>query len=133
MAPNAILLTFSILALFLTLYATRIVRVTNGMRIAVIAATAGIAVVYVIDMLLGMFGHPIPFIHDSGPVGILVSLVICGIASFNFFLDFDMIERLVQGKAPKYMEWYCGLSLLLTVVWLYLEILRLLSKIQGRR
>jgi uncharacterized YccA/Bax inhibitor family protein len=130
---NAILLTFSILALFLVLYATRIVRVTNGMRIAIIAATLGIFVVYAIDMLLRLFGVSIPFIHDNGPVGIGISLFICAIAAFNFFLDFDAIERFIQAGSPKYMEWYCGLSLLITLVWLYLEILRLLSKFQSRR
>jgi len=132
-AANAILLTFSILGLFLLLYITRIVRVTNGLRIAVIAATLGVCAVYILDMVLRLFGVSVPFINESGPLGIGVSLLICAIAAFNFFLDFDSIERLINGGAPKYMEWYCGLSLLITLVWLYLEILRLLSKLQSRR
>jgi uncharacterized YccA/Bax inhibitor family protein len=132
-AANAILLTFSVLGLFLFLYATRLVRVTNGMRIAVFAATGGICLVYLIDMVLGFFGHGVPFINSSGPVGIGVSLLICGIAAFNFFLDFDAIEGYIRAGSPKYMEWYSGVALLITLVWLYLEILRLLSKLQSRR
>jgi uncharacterized YccA/Bax inhibitor family protein len=132
-AANAILLSFSILGLFLFLYATRIVRVTSGMRTAILAATLGICVVYGIDMLLRLFGVSIPFIHDNGALGIGISLAICAVAAFNFFLDFDAIERFIRAGSPKYMEWYCGLSLLITLVWLYLEILRLLSKLQSRR
>jgi len=86
-----------------------------------------------IDMVLGFFGWHVPFIHSSGWLGIGISLVICGVAAFNLFLDFDMIERRVQEGSPKYMEWYCGMALLITMVWLYLEILRLLSKLQSRR
>jgi uncharacterized YccA/Bax inhibitor family protein len=132
-AVNAVLLTFSVLGLFLFLYATRIVRVTSGMRVAIIAATGGICLVYIIDMVLGFFGHSVPFINSSGPLGIGVSIFICGIAAFNFFLDFDAIEGFIRSGSPKYMEWYSGLALLITLVWLYLEILRLLSKLQSRR
>jgi uncharacterized YccA/Bax inhibitor family protein len=130
---NAILLTFSILGLFLFLYATRIVRVTTGMRTAVLAATLGICAVYGIDMLLRLFGVSIPFIHSNGWLGIGISLFICAVAAFNFFLDFDAIEGFIRSGSPKYMEWYSGLALLITLVWLYLEILRLLSKLQSRR
>lgn len=132
-APNAVILTFSVLGLFVLLYATRIVRVTNGMRVAVIAATGAILVAYIIDMVLAFFGHSISFIHSSGPIGIAVSVVICAIAAFNFFLDFDAIERYIRAGSPKYMEWYSGMALMITLVWLYLEILRLLSKVQSRR
>ncbi len=132
-AANAVLLTFSILGLFLFLYATRIVRVTSGMKVAIIAATGGICIVYLIDMVLGFFGHGVPFINSGGPMGIGISLFICAIAAFNFFLDFDAIEGFIRSGSPKYMEWYSGLALLITLVWLYLEILRLLSKLQGRR
>jgi uncharacterized YccA/Bax inhibitor family protein len=132
-AANAVLLTFSVLGLFLFLYVTRIVRVTNGMKVAVIAATGGILVVYLIDIVLGFFGHGLAFISSSGPLGIGVSIVICAIAAFNFFLDFDAIEGFIRSGSPKYMEWYSGMALLITLVWLYLEILRLLSKLQSRR
>ncbi len=130
---NAILLTFSVLGLFLFLYMTRIVRVTQGFRTAIIAATLGIGAVYLIDIVLRLFGVSVPFIHDNGALGIGISLVICGVAAFNFFLDFDAIERYIRAGSPKYMEWYSGLALLVTLVWLYLEILRLLSKLQSRR
>ena len=132
-AANAVLLTFSVLGLFLFLYATRIVQVTNGMRVAVIAATGGICLVYLIDMVLGLFGVHMPMIHSGGWLSIGVSIFICGIAAFNFFLDFDAIEGFIRAGSPKYMEWYSGLALLITLVWLYLEILRLLSKLQSRR
>jgi uncharacterized YccA/Bax inhibitor family protein len=130
---NAVLLTFAVLALFLFLYATRIVRVTNGMRVAVIAATGAIFVVYMIDWILHFFGVSVPFLYSNGWLGIGVSLVVCGIAAFNFFLDFDAIEGYIRSGSPKYMEWYSGMALLITLVWLYLEILRLLSKLQSRR
>jgi uncharacterized YccA/Bax inhibitor family protein len=131
-AANAVLLTFSVLGLFLFLYVTRIVKVTNGMRVAIIAATGGILVVYLIDMVLGFFGHGMPLINSSGPLGIGISVFICAIAAFNFFLDFAAIEGFIRTGAPKYMEWYSGMALLITLVWLYLEILRLLSKLQRR-
>jgi uncharacterized YccA/Bax inhibitor family protein len=130
---NAVLLTFSVLALFLFLYATRIVRVTQGMRAAVIAATGAIFVVYLIDMVLHLFGISVPFLYSNGWLGIGVSLFVCGVAAFNFFLDFDAIEGYIRSGSPKYMEWYSGMALLITLVWLYLEILRLLSKLQSRR
>jgi uncharacterized YccA/Bax inhibitor family protein len=130
---NAVLLTFSVLALFLFLYATRIVRVTQGMRVAVIAATGAIFVVYMVDLVLHFFGVSVPFLYSNGWLGIGVSLLVCGIAAFNFFLDFDAIEGYIRSGSPKYMEWYSGMALLITLVWLYLEILRLLSKLQNRR
>ena len=125
---NAILITFGVLISFLALYAFRIVRVTPGMRKVVVAATMGVFLVYIVDMVLHMFGHAVPFLYSNGPVGIVISLVICGIAAFNLFLDFDFIERCAQQGAPKYMEWYSGMALLITLVWLYLEVLRLLSR-----
>ncbi len=130
---NAVLLTFSVLALFLFLYATRIVRVTQGMKVAVIAATGAIFVVYMIDMVLHLFGISVPFLYSNGWMGIGISLLVCGVAAFNFFLDFDAIEGYIRSGSPKYMEWYSGMALLITLVWLYLEILRLLSKLQSRR
>ena len=132
-AANAVLLTFSVMGLFLFLYSTRIVRVTSGMKVAVIAATGGICVVYLIDVVMGYFGHGIGFIHDNGALGIGVSVFICAVAAFNFFLDFDAIEGFIRAGSPKYMEWYSGMALLITLVWLYLEMLRLLTKLQGRR
>jgi uncharacterized YccA/Bax inhibitor family protein len=130
---NACLLTFSVLGLFLFLYITRVVKVTSGMKVAIMSATLAICVVYMIDLLLGLFGVQVPFIHSTGWLGIGLSVAICGIAAFNLFLDFDAIEGYIENRSPKYMEWYAGMALLITLVWLYLEILRLLSKLQSRR
>jgi uncharacterized YccA/Bax inhibitor family protein len=130
---NAVLLTFGVLALMLGLFTSRAIRVTPGLRTGIIAATLGIALVYLVDMVLRLFGVHMPFIHETGWLGIGISVVISGIAAFNLLLDFDAIEQGIRARAPKYMEWYCGLALLITLVWLYLELLRLLSKFQSRR
>lgn len=130
---NAVLLTFCVMGVMLFLYSTRIIRVTERMMMGIVMATAAIAVTYLIDMVMHFFGASIPFLHDNGPVGICISLVIVGVAAFNLLMDFAIIETNVQQGAPKYMEWYCGMALLVTLVWLYLEMLRLLSKLQSRR
>ena len=129
---NAMLLTFGVLGAMLAAYTTRTIVVTDRLVKGVFAATAAVCLVYVIDMLLGFFGHRVPFIHESGPVGIVISLVIVGIAAFNLLIDFAVIEDNVRRSSPRFMEWYCGMALLVTLVWLYLEILRLLSKLKGR-
>jgi uncharacterized YccA/Bax inhibitor family protein len=129
---NAVLLTFGVLGIMLMLYTSRVIRVTSGMVKGVLAATAAVALVYLVDIVLGMFGWRVPLIHESGPLGIGIRLVIIGIAAFNLLVDFSVIESGVENSSPKYMEWYCGMALLVTLVWLYLEILRLLSKLRGR-
>ncbi len=129
---NALLLTFGVLGLMLMLYTSRTIRVTNGLVKGVVAATTAVFLVYLVDMLLQLFGFSVPYIHQSGWVGIVISLVIVGIASFNLLLDFAVIEDGVRGGAPRYMEWYCGMALLVTLVWLYLELLRLLSKLRSK-
>jgi uncharacterized YccA/Bax inhibitor family protein len=131
-AAQAAALTFGTLVVMLTLYKTRIIRVTEGLKTAVIAATAAIALLYVVCFVLSMFGKQVPYIHSSGPIGIAFSLFVVGLAAFNLLLDFDFIEQGVYAGAPKYLEWYAGFSLLVTLVWLYLELLRLLSKLRGR-
>ena len=125
---QAVGLTVGVLLIMLTLYATRTIRVTNKLRIGVIAATGAVALVYLISIVMSFFGAQVPYIHDSGPIGIVFSLVVVGIAAFNLLLDFDFIERGSQAGAPKFMEWYAALGLLVTLIWLYLEILRLLGK-----
>ena len=95
-------------------------------------ATLSVALVYVADLVLHMFGVQVPFIHETGWVGIGISLVIVGIAAFNLLIDFAVIENGVQNRSAKYMEWYCGMALLVTLVWLYLEFLRLLAKLRSR-
>ena len=130
---NAVLLTFSVLGLMLFLYTTRIIRVTQRLAMGIVVATGAIAVVDLIDMVMNMFGSQVPDLHDSGWLGIGISLAIVGVAAFNLLIDFAVIESNVQQRAPKYMEWYCGMALLVTLVWLYLEVLRILSKLQQRR
>jgi len=129
---NAILLTLGVLGFMLALYAFRIIRVTDGMVKGIFAATAAVCLVYVVDMVLNLCGVHMPYIHESGLVGIGLSLVIVGIAAFNLLVDFRIIEDRIQSQSPRYMEWYCGMALLVTLVWLYLEILRLLSKMRSR-
>jgi len=98
-----------------------------------VAATGGIALVYLASMILGLFGHSIPYIHGSGIVGIGFSLFVVGIAAMNLVLDFDFIETGARQGAPKYMEWYAAFGLMVTLIWLYVEMLRLLSKLRSRR
>jgi uncharacterized YccA/Bax inhibitor family protein len=129
---NAFMLTFGVLGLMLVLYITRIIRVTDRMVMGIFMATAAVGLVYLVDMVLRMFGIQVPYIHESGLIGIGISLVIVGIASFNLLVDFAVIESNIRQQAPKYMEWYCGMALLITLVWLYFEILRLLSKLRDR-
>jgi uncharacterized YccA/Bax inhibitor family protein len=129
---NAVLLTFGVLGLMLMLYTTRTIRVTPALVKGVLAATAAVLLVYVVDIVLNLFGAQVPLIHETGWLGIGLSLVVVGIAAFNLLIDFAVVEHNVESGAPKYMEWYCGLALLVTLVWLYLEILRLLSKLRGR-
>ncbi len=129
---NAFLLTFGVLGLMLVLYTTRIIRMSDRLMNGIMIATGAVGLVYLVDMLMRMFGAQVPYLHESGLMGIGISLVIVGIAAFNLLVDFAVIESNILRKAPKYMEWYCGMALLVTLVWLYLEILRLLSKMRDR-
>ncbi len=122
-------LTFGVFLSLLLAYTSRLVQPTENFKLGVIAATGGICLLYIFNLITTMFFHlPVPFLHDSGPIGIGVSMVIVIIAALNLVLDFDFIEQGVQSRAPKYMEWYGAFGLLVTLVWLYLEILRLISK-----
>jgi uncharacterized YccA/Bax inhibitor family protein len=120
--------------LFALLFAYRsgLIRATENFKLGVVAATAAIALIYLATMVLGMFGIRMPYIHESGLIGIGFSLVVVVIAALNLVLDFDFIESGVEQGAPKYMEWYGAFGLMVTLVWLYLEFLRLLSKLQSR-
>jgi uncharacterized YccA/Bax inhibitor family protein len=129
---QAVGLTFGVLATMLIAYATGVIRVTEKFRMGVVAATGAVFIVYIASMVLNMFGTSIPFIHSSGLIGIGFSVVVIVIAALNLALDFDFIESGVQSGAPKYMEWYAGFGLMVTLVWLYIEILHLLYKLQGR-
>lgn len=122
--------TVGVLAVMLFLYATRIIEVTDKLRMGVIMATGAIALVYLLNIVLRMFGSSVPFLHDTGTIGILISVAIVAVAAFNLLLDFDFIEKAAAARAPKSTEWYAGFGLLVTLVWLYLELLRLLAKLQ---
>jgi uncharacterized YccA/Bax inhibitor family protein len=131
-AAQAAGLTFGTLVIMLALYKTRLIRVTEGFRTAVVAATCAIALFYLVCLALRLYGIQIAYIHSSGAIGIGFSLFVVGLAALNLLLDFDFIERGVAAGAPKHLEWYAAFSLLVTLVWLYLELLRLLAKLRGR-
>lgn len=128
---QAVALTFGVLFCLLLAYKSRLIRVTENFRLGVVAATGGIFIVYLIGFIGSFFSWQIPYIHESGLIGIGFSLFVVVIAAMNLVLDFDFIER-GNGVAPKYMEWYAAFGLIVTLVWLYLELLRLLSKLRER-
>jgi uncharacterized YccA/Bax inhibitor family protein len=130
---QAVALTFGTLFALLAAYQCGFIRATEKFKMGIIAATGGIFVVYLVSMVLGFFGVQIPGIFGSGMVGIGFSVVVVVIAALNLVLDFDMIEQGARSGAPKYMEWYGAFGLMVTLVWLYLEILRLLSKLKDNR
>lgn len=129
---QAVSLTFGAAFGMFLLYNFKIIRATERFKSIIFTATAGIAIFYLIAMVLRQFGVDIPFLHEGGLMGIGFSLFVVAIAALNLIIDFDMIEKGSEMGAPKYMEWYCAFGLLVTIVWLYIEILRLLSKLQSR-
>lgn len=130
---QAVALTFGTLAGLLMAYRSGLIKVTQNFRLGLFAATGGIMLIYLATMLLGFFGIRMPYIHESGLVGIGFSLFVVVVAALNLVLDFDFIEHGAERGAPKYMEWYAAFGLMVTLVWLYLEILRLLAKTRSRR
>ena len=134
--PQAICLTSGILIALLFAYKTKIIKVTENFKLGVFAATAGILVVYLISVLMSAFGGrglPIMDPTNTSMISIGFSLFVVGIASLNLVMDFDFIEQGVENGAPKYMEWYGAFGLLMTLIWLYLEILKLLAKTSSRK
>jgi uncharacterized YccA/Bax inhibitor family protein len=129
---NAVGLTFGTAVAIYLLFSFKIIKVTEKFRAIVMAATIGIGIFYLITMVVGMFGVNIGYMHEGSIVGIGISLVVVVVAALNLVLNFDMIEQGTAAGAPKYMEWYCAFGLMVTIVWLYLEILRLLSKLSSR-
>ena len=130
-ALQAVGLTLAVFTIMLVLYATGTIKVTNKLRTGIMVATGAIAVVYLISWGMRVFaGSHMPMIHESSTMGIAFSFLVVGIAAFNLLLDFDFIERGVQARAPKYMEWFAAFGLMITLVWLYLELLRLLAKLR---
>jgi uncharacterized YccA/Bax inhibitor family protein len=130
---QAIGLTCGTLFVMLTLFLTRTIRVTDKLASGIMAATGALCLAYLVTWVLRMFGVDVPFLHSGGKVGILISLFVVGLAAFNLLLDFDMIEKGAAYGAPKSMEWYGAFGLMVTLVWLYLEVLRLLQKVYSER
>jgi uncharacterized YccA/Bax inhibitor family protein len=132
-AIQAVGLTFGTLLALLIAYHSGLIRVSEKFKLGVVAATGGIAVFYLVQFVLGFFGMRFAAVNGSGWIGIGFSVVVVIVAALNLILDFDFIESGVSGGAPKYMEWYGAFGLIVTLVWLYLEILRLLAKFNSRR
>lgn len=130
---QAVVLTFGTLFCLLIAYKSGAIKTTEKFKLGVFAASGAICVIYLASIILGFFGTSIPYIHDSGPIGIGFSLIVVVIAALNLVLDFDFIEQGVRSVAPKYMEWYAAFGLMVTLIWLYIEILRLLAKMRSRR
>jgi uncharacterized YccA/Bax inhibitor family protein len=127
-ALQAVLCTMGTFIALLMAYQSRLIKATENFKLGVVAATGGIAIVYLIDLVLRFWGMEVPLIHESGTWGIVVSLFIVVIAALNLVLEFDFIEQGSNSGAPKYMEWYAAFGLLVTLIWLYLEMLKLLAK-----
>ncbi len=132
-AIQAIGLTFGTLASLLVCYKTGVIKPTENFRLMIVSATAGIALLYIVNIAMMVFGsgEGIGFIHSSGTFGIIFSLAVVAIAALNLVLDFDFIEQGSENGLPKHMEWFGAFSLMVTLVWLYLEILRLLAKLRS--
>lgn len=129
---QAIMLTVGVLLVMLSLYKTGIIKVTEKFKMGLLAATGAVVLIYGLTFLLSFFGVQIPYIHGSGTVGIIFSGVVIVIASLNLVLDFDFFEKGEKMQLPQYMEWYGAFGLMVTLIWLYLEILRLLAKLRSR-
>jgi uncharacterized YccA/Bax inhibitor family protein len=132
-AIQAMGLTFGVTAVMLVLYTSRVLRATPKFTMGVIAATGGVFILYMVDIVLGLFGHHVALLNSSGPWGIGLSVVIVIIAALNLILDFGFVETGVQSSAPKYMEWYGAFGIMVTLIWMYMEILRLLAKMRDNR
>jgi len=129
---TAVMLTCGILFALLAAYTTGMIKPSENFKLGIAAATGGLCLFYLVTWVLGMFGIHIPGLFGNGPVGIAFSGFVVVLAALNLVLDFDFIENGCAAGAPKYMEWYAAFGLLVTLVWLYLEILRLLSKLRSR-
>lgn len=128
---QAVSLTMAVLFMMLFLYKMEIIKVTAKLRAGVMMATGAVMLVYLLSFVLSMFGINMPYLHEGGLMGIGISVVIIGVAAMNLLLDFDNFDKGEQMQAPKYMEWFSAMGLIITLVWLYVEMLRLLSKLQS--
>jgi uncharacterized YccA/Bax inhibitor family protein len=132
-AINAVGLTFAIVAAMLFFYKSGIIKPTENFKLMIWSGIVGVFSLYLINFIMMFFGNSIGFIHSNGTFGILFSLFVVGLASMTLVLDFDFIEEAADKGLPKYMEWYSAFSLMVTLIWLYMEVLRLLMKLQSRR
>jgi len=130
---QAVALTFGTAGCLLIAYKSGIIKATENFKLGVFAATGAIGLIYLIGWIMSFFGTSIPAIHENGLIGIGFSLVVVTVAALNLVLDFDFIEKGAEHGAPKFMEWYAAFGLMVTLIWLYLEILRLLSKLNSRK
>jgi uncharacterized YccA/Bax inhibitor family protein len=129
---QAVMLTFGTFFALLAAYSTKLIKPSENFKLGIVAATGGICLVYVATLVLGLFGVQVPLIHSSGWIGIAFSAAVVTIAALNLVLDFDFIEDGCESGAPKYLEWYAAFGLLVSLVWLYVEIVRLLAKLRDR-
>jgi len=130
---QAVALTFGTAGCLLIAYKSGVIKATENFKLGIFAATGAIGLIYLVGMIMRFFGSGIPYIHENGLIGIGFSLVVVTIAALNLVLDFDFIEKGAEQGAPKFMEWYAAFGLMVTLIWLYLEILRLLSKLNSRK
>ncbi|MFQ6612256.1 MAG: Bax inhibitor-1/YccA family protein [Fidelibacterota bacterium] len=130
---QAFMLTFGTLGGLLFAYRSGLIKPTENFKLGIFAATGGIGIIYLLSFVLGIFNVQVPLVNSNSLMGILFSLVVVVVAALNLVLDFDFIEEGAERGAPKYMEWYGAFGLLVTLIWLYLELLRLLAKLQSRR
>lgn len=129
---QAVSLTMGVFVMMLILYATGTIKVTNRLRTGIIAAMGAVCLVYLVTIVASLFGTTVPIVNDASALGIGFSLLVVGVASMNLLLNFDFIQQAVDNRAPRYMEWFAAFGLMLALVWLYLEILRLLAKLRSR-
>jgi uncharacterized YccA/Bax inhibitor family protein len=130
---QAVMLTVGTFIALLSAYRSGLIKATENFKLGIVAATGAIGLFYLASMVMSMFGVQMPLLHDNGWMGIGLSVVIVVVAALNLVLDFDFIEKGAENEAPKYMEWYAAFGLIVTLVWLYIEILRLLVKLNSRR
>lgn len=129
---QAIALTFGVFLTMLLIYRARLIQATENFRIGMTAAIGAVVLIYLVSIIANMFGGGVPYLHGNGFIGIGFSLVVVVIAALTFVLDFDFIENGVESGAPKHLEWYAAFGLMVTLIWLYVELLRLLAKIRSR-
>jgi uncharacterized YccA/Bax inhibitor family protein len=132
-AIQAVTLTCGVLFMMLFVYATGMIRVTEKLKAGIVMATGALCLFYLVTVVLSFFRVEMPLVFSASPLGIGFSLLVVGVAAFNLLLDFDFIDKAARSEAPKYMEWYGAFGLIVTLVWLYLEILRLLQKLASQR